>query len=525
MAIALERQQRGQENSISRETPNTLLMTLIHRRQFLIWSLAGTIATLSNQCTWVSPNGRPRGSASRDAGLTHYRSQAGHLELALQPRQQVVPLGHQTATLFAYNGQVPGPTLEVNAGDSVQIILENQLADTTNLHFHGLHIPPTGTADNVFLAVPSGETQIYEFVVPEQHPGGLFWYHPHYHGSVAAQVFGGLAGPLIIRGQVDAIPEVQAADEAILVLQDFDLNRQGHPQEPMPIFRQWGRQGSLITVNGEHLPTLTIPQSGLLRVRLLNASPSRIYRLRLENHPWHLIGLDGGTLPEPVELEEDLILAPGERADILVPGSREPDAYALLSLPYDRGFADMLGGMEEPQQRRAGIENTPRAIAQFQYGEATTEVSLPKTLIPAAALPEPIRRREFVFDHGIDQGNAFLINGRGFDHHRVDTTVQLNTTEDWRIINKAGIDHPFHLHTNGFQVVARNGQPTSLQVWKDVVNVKAYESVDLRVAFTDFPGKTVYHCHTLDHEDQGMMGILEIQAGSGLVSNPDCKNP
>lgn len=425
----------------------------------------------------------------------------------MQARQQRVSLGNRKATLLTYNGQVPGPLLEATAGDTVRINFENQLEQTTNLHFHGLHIPPTGNADNVFLAVPSGETQAYEFVVPEQHPGGLFWYHPHHHGVVAEQVFAGLAGPLVIRGEVDQIPEVQAAEEAILVLQDFDLNRQGQVQAPMPMFRRWGRQGNLITVTGERLPTLTIPQSGLLRVRLLNASPSRIYSLRLDNHPWHLIGLDGGTLSEPAELTEELILAPGERADILVPGTREPSSYSLLSLPYDRGFDDMMGGMGRHHHRRAGIDDVPRAIAQFQYGETTAEVPLPKALVPFTALPAASRRREFV----LDNNHLFLINGRAFDHSRTDTEVTLNTVEDWRIINNAGMDHPFHIHTNAFQVLNRNGQSEPLSVWKDVVNVRAYESVDLRIAFTDFPGKSVYHCHILDHEDQGMMGILEIQ--------------
>jgi FtsP/CotA-like multicopper oxidase with cupredoxin domain len=489
-------------------------MTAINRRKFLAWGLAGTAATLSTRCARSTVLGNRQASLASTTRLPSYRSQAGRLDLSLQARQHRVPLGNQRAMLLTYNGQVPGPTLEARAGDTIRINFENHLAQTTNLHFHGLHIPPTGNADNVFLAIPTGETQLYEFVVPEQHPGGLFWYHPHHHGTVAEQVFAGLVGPLVIRGEVDEIPEIKAAEEAILVLQDFDLDRQGQPQAPMPMFRKWGRQGNLVTVNGERQPNLTIPQSGLLRLRLLNASPSRIYRLRLDNHPWYLIGLDGGTLPEPVELEEDLILAPGERADILVPGTREPNVYALLSVPYDRGIADMMAGMGRHHQRRAGMDDTPIAIAQLRYGETTTEVPLPQTLIPTEALPEPIRRRDFVLDHGIDHGHSFLINGRGFDHHRVDAEVQLGTVEDWRIINQAGMDHPFHVHTNAFQVLNYNGQPAPLRVWKDVVNVKAYETVDLRIAFTDFPGKTVYHCHILDHEDQGMMGILEIQPAS-----------
>ena len=169
----------------------------------------------------------------------------------------------------------------------------------------------------------------------------------------------------------------------------------------------------------------------------------------------------------------------------------------------------MMAGMAGDM--RDHTETGEVKIAQLNYGDAIAEVPLPKTLISATPIPEPIRKREFVLDHGIDVGQYFLINGRGFDHHRIDTIVELDTVEDWRIINKAGMDHPFHIHTNAFQVISRNGKPESFPVWKDVVNVKPYEYVDLRMFFTDFSGKTVYHCHILDHEDQGMMGILEIQ--------------
>lgn len=482
----------------------------MRRRSFLILTGNALGGLAFAQC-----GSRPITSPSR----SRLTSQGGLLSVNLTAAEQRVPLAGSAATLFSYNQQVPGPLWEARAGDTVQVTLTNRLAAPTNLHFHGLHIPPTGQADNVFLAIPPGEQQRYEFTVPDRHPGGLFWYHPHYHGSVAEQVFGGLAGGWIIRGAVDDIPEIRAAKEAILVLQDFDLDRRGRRREPMPMFRRWGREGNVITVNGDRPPELTLPQSGLLRLRLLNASASRIYRLRLDNHPWFLIGLDGGTLSEPVELEIDLILAPGERADLLVPGTRSPDRYALLSLPYDRGIADMMAGMGGGHPGRGMMgerdrsSDRPFTLATLTYGEPTTPVPLPQRLIPFSPLSEPSQRREFVLDHGIDQGQFFLINGRAFAHDRIDTTVRLGTVEDWRIINQAGMDHPFHIHTNAFQVLTQNGQPFPFPVWKDVINVKAYQAVDLRIAFTEFPGKTVYHCHILDHEDQGMMGVLDIQAG------------
>jgi FtsP/CotA-like multicopper oxidase with cupredoxin domain len=442
-------------------------------------------------------------------------SQGNRLSVELTAAEHTVTVAGRSANLLAYNQQVPGPLWEAQVGDTVQINFLNRLTEPTNLHFHGLHISPQGSADNPFLSVPPGERHLYEFTIPAQHPGGLFWYHPHYHGLVAQQVFGGLAGAFIIRGEVDQIPEVQAAAEAVLVLQDFDIDRRGNRLEPMPMFRRWGREGNLMTINGDLAPNLTIPRGGLLRLRLLNASASRIYRLRLVNHPWHLIGLDAGTLPEPVELEEDLILPPGGRIDSLVAGDRESDRYALMSLPYDRGIADMMHGMAGMgRHHRSPAASEPTVVTQLTYGEdreGNSAVPLPKALIPTAFLPEPSQSREFVLDHGIDAGQNFLINGRSFDHHRIDTTVDLGSVEDWRIINQAGMDHPFHVHTNAFQVISYNGTPPDFPVWRDVINVKAYEYVDLRMAFADFPGKTVYHCHILDHEDQGMMGTLDIR--------------
>ena len=478
------------------------------RRQILQYSGSSVAAIALSRCS------RP---PTEPVQTIRLRSQSGSFVVDLTAAEQSLTVAGQSAQLLAYNRQVPGPLWEMQAGDTVQVNFTNHLADPTNLHFHGLHIPPNGHADNVFLSVPPGEQQQYQFMIAPDHPVGLFWYHPHHHGLVAEQVFGGLAGPIIVRGAVDQIPEIQAATESILVLQDFDLNRRGRRREPMPMFRRWGREGTLITVNGDRAPTVTIPQRGLLRLRLLNASPSRIYQLRLNGHPWYLIGMDGGTLSEPVELTNDLVLAPGNRADVLVAGDQNPGTYSLVSLPYDRGISDMMAGMGHSVHLHRPGEMV--AIAQLHYGETIHEIPLPSTLLASPMLPPPSRRREFVLDHGIDGAQSFLINGLGFAPGRIDTSVELGTVEELCIINNAGMDHPFHLHTNAFQVIRRNGEPVPLTVWQDVVNVKAYETVDILVSFNDYAGKTVYHCHILDHEDQGMMGIIEMRAPTVSASD------
>jgi FtsP/CotA-like multicopper oxidase with cupredoxin domain len=455
-------------------------------------------------------------------------SQDGQLSVDLVAAPQSISLRDRTATLLTYNNEMPGPRLEARPGDAVQIRFTNNLSETTNLHYHGLHIPVTGNADNVFLHVPPGETFTYEFTLPDDHPSGTFWYHPHHHGSVAQQVFGGLSGLFIVRGALDEIPEIQAAQDIPLVLKDFDLTRDNTVAAPNPMFRMWGREGALLTVNGQLQPQLSVAQNGLLRLRLLNASASRIYRLQLEDHPFYLIATDGGATAAPIELSE-LLLSPGERAEVLIQANRRPGQYKLLNLPYDRGIMTMMDGMMGRGMGNRGsmgnmhnmgnmgnmedlarVNREPQVLATLTYRDRTDPIPLPQQLLPVETLPAPQRTRQFTLDHGMGgmTGSGFLINNKAFDPQRIDTQVQLDTVEDWEIINAAGLDHPFHLHAYPFQVISRNGQPEPYRAWKDTVLVKAYETVKIRVPFRRISGKTVYHCHILDHEDLGMMGII-----------------
>lgn len=488
-------------------------MTKINRRQFLALSGAGAGSFILASCTRGQIGRASSNSALNSTQL--YQSQNGLLEVDLEASEQAVNLGGEEAYLLAYNGQVPAPRLEAKPGDKVRLHFTNNLEQPTNIHYHGLHIPITGNADNVFLKIDPGKKLTYEFQIPANHPAGTFWYHPHLHGLVAEQLFAGLAGLFIVRGELDEIPEVKAAKEEFLVLQDFALDDDGRPMGSRHMSLMMGREGDIITVNGQQNPSFSIAGEGLLRWRILNASPSRFYRLALENHPFYLIATDGGALNEPVEVKE-LLLTPGQRAEVLVKGNQQPEEYRLLNLPYDRGSMGMMGGgmMGGSMMGSNDRSNAPTALATVNYESSVETLPLPTKLGSIAALSAPQAEKTFELNHGMSPsvGMAFLINGQPYNGDRLDTKVKLNTTEDWELINTGVMDHPFHVHGNAFQVISRDGQPESLLAWRDTVLVKRGETVRIRIPFSDFAGKTVYHCHVLDHEDLGMMGNLMINA-------------
>ncbi|MGC1246906.1 MAG: multicopper oxidase family protein [Spirulinaceae cyanobacterium] len=425
-------------------------MAKINRRQFLTFSAAGASAAIFTSCKrGKSSYSKTLGNSSLDLPQLH-KSTNGLLELGLQASERPVNLDGKQADLLTYNGQIPAPRLEAKAGDQVRIHFTNNLSQPTNIHYHGLHIPIVGNADNVFLKIKPGDKLTYEFQIPLNHPGGTFWYHPHLHGLVAEQLFGGLAGLFIVRGELDAIPEIKAAKEEFLVLQDFALDNDGKPIDSAQMSLMAGREGDIITINGQVNPPLSLPEAGLLRLRILNASPSRFYRLVLEDHPFYQIATDGGALNKPIEVRE-LLLTPGQRAEVLVKGDSKPGKYRLLSLPYDRGSIGMMGGGMMGRNRN-NRRNESITLATLNYESSTNSLSLPSKLTSIPQLPQPQQVRRFELNHGMNPGvgMGFLINGEPYQGDRLDTEVKLGTVEDWEIINA---------------------------------------------------GKTVYHCHILDHED------------------------
>lgn len=440
-------------------------------------------------------------------------SNNGLLELTLRCEGQTIPYGNGTRFAYTYNGTSPGPTLRVRSGDRLVITLENRLSEPTNLHTHGLHVSPLGNSDNVFIQIAPGQSHVYTYDIPSDHRSSLCWYHPHHHGMVAPQLGGGLFGAIIVEDMHEQVAELANINERVLILNDPKIGKNNAVTNASMMEKMQGREGGDALVNGVFAPMLSAPAGTLELWRIVNASPSRYYRLALDKQQLQIIGTDGGRLERPYAVD-DILLAPGERSDILVAPTQQ-GPYALRTLGYDRGSMGMGGGMMGGGSTRS---SNAQIIATLNVSGSAPAAPLPKVLAAATRLDAGSatsqRDIELAVGMGGGMGNGgmmdFTINGATFDANRVDISASAGSTEDWVLTNTSAMDHPFHLHAWPFRVIERSSGPADPPGWKDTVNVPARGSVRIRIPFVDITGRTVYHCHILDHEDQGMMGVIEV---------------
>lgn len=405
---------------------------------------------------------------------------------------------------WGYNGTSPGPTLRVRPGDLLRVQLANRLGQPTNLHTHGLEVSPQANGDNPFVSIDPGSVFDYEFRIPSDHPAGTFWYHPHHHGTVADQIFAGLAGALLVEGG----PDLPVSADRVLMVTDITLDGDNHVVPADAMARMQGREGDLVLVNGQHEPVLNVSAGGMERWRVINGCVSRVLAVRLDRHRITQIALDGRFLAVPVDRDQ-VVLAPGNRTDVIV----RPVAagrFLLLAAPYDRGSAAMMGGMGTTGGAHGPVTLATMAVA----GAVGTPPPLPVALPAPAAPQEPVtgrRRLTLAMGMGPGMGMGFTIDGRTFDPGRDDQTVALGATEDWTVVNTSPMDHPFHLHAWPFQVIDAGIGTPATGILQDVAIVPPHGQIRLRIPFTGYAGRSVYHCHILDHEDLGMMGTINVR--------------
>ena len=478
-------------------------MQPISRRALLGWGGAGVVAVLAGgvglTLSSITRPTVPGGGADLVQPREVHRAD-GELSVRLRAATSRVRIGEASGTVLAYNETLPGPTLRLRAGDRLRIALENRLDSATNLHVHGLHVSPAGAGDNPLRTIPPGGSFDYDYRVPKNHPPGIYWYHPHHHGSVADQVFAGLYGAIVIEDPV----AIEVARERVLLISDISLDALGRVAAPSPMDRMLGREGSSILVNGQLNPRLAARPGERERWRIVNACVSRYLRLQLDGQRMQVLGIDSGRLALPQDVNQ-LVLAPGNRGDLLITVGTGDSA--LRALPYDRGGRGMTGG--RATARRA------TDIATFHV--AGDPVIMAPPVPPQESSPDlrgaPVSaRRDFTFEMGMGammRQSAFTINGRAFDPDRVDLAVNAGSVEEWTLINPGPLDHPIHLHVWPMQLVVED--VAGLPRVRDVVNVPAFGRVKVLIGFDDFTGRTVFHCHILDHEDNGMMAVVDVR--------------
>jgi len=404
-----------------------------------------------------------------------------------------------TSEVFAYNGTVPGPTLDLREGDHVIVHFRNNLPEPTTVHWHGIHLP-FDSDGSPFQPIKPGEAHDYSFTV---RPGtaGTYWYHPHPDRRTGFAIGKGLFGAIVVHAADDPLPPMP---EKLIILSDNRFLKDGAIDFPDPyshhggLDEENGREGPVLFVNGHVMPTVTIRSGEVQRWRIVNGSAGRIYRIALSGHTFLHVGSDGGLFEKPIEVKE-ILLTTGERVELLVRGTDPPGTKTVLqNLPYDR-YA--------PQTRPSDWETTRDLLTLQTTNEApVTPVAIPATL--RKIIPLDTTKVTAVRTVVLSQG---LINGKTMDMSRVDISTTVGATEIWQIENIVGMDHPFHLHGFQFQVLDRNGVPEPYLSWKDMLNIPKHTSARIIVRYDDYPGKWMFHCHILDHEDHGMMGVLEVK--------------
>lgn len=423
----------------------------------------------------------------------------GVRRFALDARPGVSDFGKGRTATWGYNGAYLGPTLRIRQGERVRVDLRNHLPEATTLHWHGMHLPAGADGGPADPILPGG-TGTAAWTVNQ--PAATLWYHPHPDTRTEEQVWRGLAGMVIVDGTnpVPALPSAYGVDDVPVIVQDKGFDSSGDFEVPNPLGGTLGILGDTLLVNGTRGPFLDVTTS-LVRLRLLNASTARSYAFAFaDGRPFSLVGTDGGLLPAPYRTDR-IEVSIGERAEIVV-AMRPGERAVLRSLPPDPDGGTVVRQLQGGADRFDVLQLRAAAVLRPSTAVPAHLADVPR-LDPAGAVP-----RTF------ELGNR-EINGRKMAMDRADVVATRDVTERWTVHNADFMQHNFHLHGTRFQVAALNGRapPAPLSGWKDTVNLRPDDRIELLVRFTDYADPTtpyMYHCHLLKHEDNGMMGQVVV---------------
>lgn len=589
-------------SSFIRNTNETLVcystaqLHVIYFSRLCVAALALAVAVCARTQASSGPCERPR-SGSVVAEPADLYSVNGELRVELTIRNFPAPDG---STRYCYVDQHgnSAPNLRLNPGDLLVLHLKNDLADidhrrsampihdrmsaapppgacsaapmrasSTNLHFHGLAVPPLCHQDDVLnTSIGAGAAPFeYRFRIPMNQPPGLYWYHPHIHGFTTTQVLGGASGAMIIEGLEGATPQLAGLPERVLVIRDQDLlNPNSPPPKSEPVLPKmlidrdgdaantatgFGKPAKDLSINFVPVPYPDYPPAVIEMKpderqlwRVLNASAVTYLNLAVlfgrTPQPLGLVALDGVPLNQneaSVEMPHWLThlgVPPGGRVEFIVKAPPPGVPARFVTRTVDTG----PGGENDPNRVLAAIEVSPSAREP-----RSTLAASPKPRVPSADAPlatvTPVRTRRLYFSEKLQDPNSppsaveFYITAEGqtpapFDPHSTlpGIVARQGTVEDWIIENRSQELHAFHIHQLHFMLLDYLDIPVNEPFLRDTVNVPylkdralQYPSVRIRVDFRDpnAVGTFVYHCHLLEHEDGGMMGLIRVEPAAG----------
>lgn len=486
-----------------------------------------------------------------------------------------LPMGGVTVRVRTYGGAIPGPTLVATPGQPLSITVNNQLPpnppatpppgidpldnphafNSTNLHVHGLQVVPhifdpigTTNPSAEIIAIAPGTSLQYPFVLPFDHPSGLYWYHPHAHGSTDTQVSGGMAGLIIVKAAIDQVPEIAAARDIPIAVQTLNLNKdpstgmytneyiayQKQTIPPGPTGGYTPRATDIfVLVNGQLVsrgsgfafeqpnsgtwtpsapPQIQMAPGEVVRLRILNGANVLLLPLQLQGFAVYVIAVDGVNLLAPylVPASGNIPIAPGNRVELLVQAPLTPQTGTLAALATGNlPFTDK-------SQHNWPSFNLMQIVVSGQPVSMSIPASLPVPTREYPLITSTSGQRAVTFNDAgsgstILSGTDLTVNNLLYNEANVLFNLSVGSSDTWTVTNLMTTEgHPFHIHTNSMQIMSVNAPyainplvPTPYIA--DTVWIPPAGSVTFQMRYKQWYGKTVFHCHKLPHEDQGMM--------------------
>ncbi|MFM7338669.1 MAG: multicopper oxidase domain-containing protein [Bacteroidota bacterium] len=431
--------------------------------------------------------------------------------------------GNQTITGGINEHSFWGPTIFVNKGDTVKMTVINNLNDSTTLHWHGLHLPAVMDG-GPHQVIPPGT--IWKPYWKVKNNAATYWYHPHLHEMTLEHVSKGIGGFLIVNDEQESalpLPRTYGIDDIPLVFTSrrYDANNQFTVQNTA--------YGDYLLANGVHNAQYTFPKQ-IVRLRILNAEIERSYNIGFsDDRTFYVIGTDGGLKEKPLPVKR-LHIAVGERYEILVDCTKDVLGTSIDLMAYNANQPFGFPGGEPAPNGPFGslLNNKNFTMLHINIGESKTNpiISIPETLIPFSQIDaaSATGSQDIRVMGGVpNTPTPFHFSGGIFNISRVDKSIPMNSTQTWTVTNSNVFGHTFHIHDVQFNIIARNGNASSVgdheKGWKDVLYLPRNESATFIARFDDYADPLhpfMYHCHFSNHEDGGMMQQFVVVSPSTI---------